>query len=304
MEPSLADILNALPRTELLRIQKGLKVILYPGAGRERVKAALRDGYRRLGAPSARLRSDAARAAFQKLIENFGVVGTESLNPQERTELLKNPFTVWPDESRTRCFLPGEALDGIIQDGELRQDGFLLHALFRLTVRERRAWRRWLQSPELAGSEKELSICLYRRLGELRRRDRLSENRIGSPDGDAEEPENPGAPGDLPEYLDEIFPDDPLQSPLAWFYRDILPLYQCLAEAEAALSSARSNKAVRRQAQILALFKTGRIVVRPNTPHFGEPVRYSIHATREALPRTKLEPVTPATAETRQEVLF
>lgn len=303
MEPCLADIFCELPPAELLRLQKSLRVILHPGAGRERIKAALREAYRRLPAPSECTASESGRSAFDRLLENFGALDASALSQAERAELQKHPYTVWPDESRTRCYLSGNALERLLQDGELRKAGFLLHALFRLPVRERRAWRRWLQSPDLAargGSERELSIRLYQRLGELRRQERRAASAMGE-----------AAPAlteqiELPEFLDQVFPDDPHATPLAWFYRDILPLYQCLAETESLLARkvSREKREARLQRQIIALLKSGRIVLRPNTPEFGEPLRYHLVRTREALPHTEIAALSRSESAERQEVLF
>ena len=77
-------------------------------------------------------------------------------------------------------------------------------------------------------------------------------------------------------FLDQFFPDDPMKHPVSWYYRDILPLYDALAETE------KRNALYTEEARRLVLYlKIGWLVVQPAPAVFGEKQRYRLVATRE-----------------------
>lgn len=295
MDLSLADLHSSLPAAELLRIQINLKVIV--GAApqaREKARQAIRQAYARLGQPSETLQRLDCQESFDRLLEAFGILEVDPLDARLRAQLTRNPYAVWLDERR--CTICSEALDGILADPIYRKRNYALFALFRLSARERRAWARWVGLNEASLSERERSLQLYRRLAEMRQNERNDSPRIE----------------DEPVYLDEVFPDDPNQNPIAWYYRDVLPLYRCLMDAERIVNTtahAARNEHHMRAAQIIADLKCGRLAVAEEPAAFGQPVRRRLTRTLEksaAAMTAATVVVSPETEATiaRQEVLF
>lgn len=295
MDLSLADLHSSLPAAELLRIQKNLKLILGGATpAREKTRQAIRQAYARLGPPSATLARLDCQESFDRLLEAFGILEIDPLDARLRAQLTRNPFVVWLDDRR--CTICSEAIDGILVDPIYRKRDYALFALFRLSARERRAWARWIGLNEASLSERERSLQLYRRLAEMRQSERHDSPRIQNE----------------PVYLNEVFPDDPNQSPVAWYYRDVLPLYRCLMDAERlALAKApgERNEQDLRAANILADLKCGRLAVAEEPAAFGQPVKRRLTRTLEkssaAMTPAKAA-VSPETETTvaRQEVLF
>ena len=277
IESRLAEIYSRLPASELLRIQKTLKVILRAGFDARKQSRLIRESYRRLGRPLDVLEDLGLSASFEKLLAGFGVLSATQMSGEEQAELGRNPYTVWPREDV--CMVSTEALEFLAEDSGVRRENYLYIELLRMPVPERRAWSRWLRLNCPVRSEKERTHRLYKHLGELRAGGQES------------------VPEQLPAYLDEVFPDDPARSQLAWFYRDVLPLYRCLAEEEKKLS-ARSLKA-----RVTRLLKQGRIIARAESPEFGERARYRLVATREQRLR-RLPARETLDVDQRQEVLF
>ncbi|MCR9143624.1 MAG: hypothetical protein NXI24_15355 [bacterium] len=273
IETCLSELYSVLPDAELRRIQKTLKIIVSRGLDAERLRRVVREGYSRLGQPFEVLERQGISETFLKLLDRFGVLSADQMSETEKADLQKNPYTIWPDERH--CVLSGEALELLAQESLFRKRNYLYGEVTRLPVKERRAWFRWLGLDCPVRSEKDRCHQIYLHLAEERRR--LSESSRPTL-----------RPKDLPEFLDEIFPNDPLKSPLAWFYREILPLYQALADAEKQLRSlrpgSREYRARERKLDVIEAFKSGALIARADAPAFGEATRYRLVWTREAIP--------------------
>ena len=273
IETCLSELYSVLPDAELRRIQKTLKIIVSRGLDRERLRRVVREGYSRLGQPFEVLERQGIGETFLKLLDRFGVLSTDQMSDAEKADLLKNPYTIWPDERH--CVLSGEALELLAQESIFRKRNYLYGELTRLSVKERRAWYRWLGLECSVRSEKDRCHQIYLHLaGERRRSD--------APPAPREQ--------EFPEFLDQIFPNDPLKSPVAWFYRDILPLYQALADAEKQLKAlqpgTRGYRDRKLKLDVIDAFKRGALIARAEPPVFGEATRYRLMWTREAIPAT------------------
>ncbi len=301
IETCLSELYSVLPDAELRRIQKTLKIIVSRGLDRDRLRRVVREGYSRLGQPFEVLERQGIGETFLKLLDRFGVLPADQMSDAEKADLLKNPYTIWPDERH--CVLSGEALELLAQESIFRKRNYLYGELTRLSVKERRAWYRWLGLECSVRSEKDRCHQIYLHLAGERRR------------SDA-----PPAPREreFPEFLDQVFPNDPLKSPVAWFYRDILPLYQALADAEKQLKAlqpgTRGYRDRKLKLDVIDAFKSGALIARAVPPVFGEATRYRLMWTREAIPAAagresapeELPPILAARrqGEARQEVLF
>ncbi|MEQ9365711.1 MAG: hypothetical protein RIF32_15815 [Leptospirales bacterium] len=309
IETCLSELYSVLPDAEVRRIQKTLKIIVSRGLDSERLRRVVREGYSRLGQPFEVLERQGLSDAFLKLLDRFGVLSADQMSDEEKADLQKNPYTIWPDDRH--CLLSGEALELIAQESVFRKRNYLYGEVSRLAVKERRAWFRWLDLDCAVRSEKDRCHQIYLHLAEERRRPdgrRLLQNK------------------NLPEFLDQVFPNDPLKTPVAWFYREILPLYQALADAEKQLKALRPGSREFREREekldIIEAFKFGALIARAEPPAFGEATRYRLMWTREAIPdqttaKTKAELANANKAdrlpeivsnrrsnEARQEVLF
>lgn len=305
IETCLSELYSVLPDAELRRIQKTLKIIVSRGLDPERLRRVVREGYGRLGQPFEVLERQGIGEAFLKLLDHFGVLSADQITEAEQADLQKNPYTIWPDERH--CVLSGEALELLAQESIFRKRNYLYGELSRLSVKERRAWFRWLGLDCSVRSEKDRCHQIYLHLAEERRQ--------------AHRPQTPKRT-DLPEFLDEVFTNDPLKTPVAWYYREILPLYQALADAEKQLKALRPGSREYRNRElkldIIEYFKRGVLIARAEPPEFGEATRYRLLWTRETIPsrtdstnRADSTPedfpgILPArrTEQARQEVLF
>ncbi len=307
IETCLAELYSALPKAEVLRIQKTLKVIIGRELDPERLRRALNEAYSRLGSPFEVLERRGLLPAFDRLLDHFGVLSTAQLDADEQESLRQNPYTVWPDESR--CVLCGEALELLARESGFRKRNYLYGELTRLPVKERRAWFQWLGLECSVRSEKDRGHQIYLHLAEERRRHSGSSTRADQALQSTK----------LPEYLDEVFADDPQKTPVAWFYRDILPLYQSLADAEKQLKmlrpGAKGYRARNAQLALIELFKYGHVIARATYPEFGDATRYRLLWTRESVATAsdrpqeqerQLSKKLPTRREptARQEVLF
>ena len=273
----LADAFQELPETELRRIQKNLKIILSPGVSQERLKRTIRASYERAGSPLEVLIRLGLRENLDLLLECFGVVQAPVGSPA-RADLLRNPYTLWPREDI--CCLSGEAIDLLCSDPAFRKEDYLLSQISRLGARERKAWERWLGIMETARSERERILRLYRFLGERRSKSpALDTNRV-------------------PGTLRDVFSDELVAHPMAWFYRDVLPFYDCLREEEERALSDRDFAKL----EMIEHFKYGRVFLRARPLVLGERTRYSIVVARER--GLAAASVAPAVSGERQEVLF
>lgn len=281
IETQLADLFALLPVVESRRIQKSLKIILTSGLDRDRLRRLIRAAYVRLGNPGEVIERLGVAPVFTRLLESFGVLSDDRMSAQERTELQRIPYTVWPEENV--CLLSGEALELLAGESTYRNQNYLCMELVRMSARERRAWAQWLGLECSVRSEQERSHRLYAHLAIQR------------------EKTGPLSTAGLPQYLDEVFPDDPVRSPVAWFYRDVLPLYHCLRELENLLDPRCTAQETLR---VLRLLKSGHVVVHAVAPAFGEKTRYKLVATRETAPALPANAATVLDDAHRQEMLF
>lgn len=268
IETCLAELYSALPAAETLRIQKTLKVIIGRELDPERLRRALNEAYDRLGSPLEVLERRGLSSAFHRLLDHFGVLNTAQINAQDQASLRQNPYVCWPNESH--CVLCGEALELLARESGFRKRNYLYGELTRLPVKERRAWFQWLGLECSVRSEKDRGHQIYLHLAEERRRQSGSSKRADAALQSAK----------LPEFLDEAFADDPQKTPVAWFYRDILPLYQALADAEKQLRALRPGtkgyRARTAQLDLIEFFKYGHVIARATNPEFGEATRYRL----------------------------
>ncbi|MBX7058698.1 MAG: hypothetical protein K1X75_11590 [Leptospirales bacterium] len=257
MAVSLAEVSVRLPARELLRIQKHLKTILR-AATPQKLRQTLFDAYGRLGRPSQVIESLQLGQAVDRLLKSFGVLDLRNEDEQIRAALERCPYTLFLDEHS--CSLSVEAFESMMADPAMRCEDLLLARLLRLRSRERRQWAQWLDCYDPAACQRDQSLRIYRQIASLRRAD--PEDRPSS---------------HFPEHLDQVFSDDPLNNPVAWFLRGILPLYQCLREAEV---QARQTRNVD-QLVLLGQLREGRLVVVEESEVFGRPPRYRLLQTRE-----------------------
>ncbi len=257
----LSTEFHRLPEEELGRIQRLLGLILRNQGKGDRIRDTIKVLYKNRGVGEECLAETTLRGeTFTKLLDHFGYLDGGRMSDAERDALRENPCTVWPGAET--CMVPGEAFEVLLQESLPRNREYLLFHMSRLSPREKKAWWRWLDLPDVPLSGIRRTLALYTRIASLR-------SRSSQPDVQK---------GDIPRFLDELFSDSPPHTPLSWFYREVLPFYSALMEME------RTGKGAdtRQQRNALRLFKEGYLVVRPVEPAFGEAVRYEIIRTRES----------------------
>ena len=302
----LSECYDRLPGPEVKRLQKLLGVLMPATADRAGMKRTLLSVYRRLGAPREVLGYDPESCndlplqkspeyiqkseVIEKLLSSFGIINTEGLEEAEIAELNSHPYTIWTGEKI--CTISGEALEILAEDPFFRKQGFLFAHLSSLSSKERKSWARWLNIENFSGPEQIRLQKLYQGIAGLQAA------------SEAELPEKP------PEYLDEIFPDDPKSTPVAWFYRDVLPFYaalgDCLSQNKSQDKKDRQYNLSPEQENYINLFKSGRLIIRPETPEFGQKNRYRVIASREKseLSRLHSETLISPKDEVRENLLF
>ncbi len=265
----LSDIQDKISSTERerMRLQKLLSVILPVDETVNHsiaLRRVLQDSYERLGYPLEWLRKRGLLSSFEKLLDAFGFLPLETLNDEEKEQLIKNPYTVWPNERH--CFLNGDALPFLAQDKELKKQNYLCFALQKLDAREIKHWCRWLGLGLASSSQRARTLLLYRHLAYLHYQQKQDNPSL----------EQEICLAELPTFLDEVFPDDPSYCPLAWFYRDVLSFYRALEETEKRLEQFPVIARL-----LVTLFKSGRLVISPVTPQLGHALRWRIVTTKE-----------------------
>ena len=207
----VSQSLGQLSANELVRLQKSLKVILRHENKPDRLKSTLLSLYNNLqNAPGL------AEESFHKLLKAGGLLCTEEMSDQERTELAANPFTVWPNSQC--CSIAGEALEALKKDNRFLRDGYLFAFISRLSSKEIKAWSTWMARAHNLARKPGNAQELYRYLLLARA------SRSALPAQTAEELNGK----DLKAVL-----RDESDSPMHWFYRDILPFYRCLDDLDA-----------------------------------------------------------------------
>ncbi len=264
---SLADIYyhKALADEERKRIQKLLAFILpHKTSSPLRLRRNLLQAFRRLGCPTLYLRKNNLMPSMQKLLCASNILKASTLSPQEKQALERNPFVIWPDQKH--CVCNADALELLAQDRFWEARRSLALFLCRLSNAEKQAWGRYVGLHETYASQRIQTLILYQHLLSLRydfiinmqtTKFAISQQKY-------------------PEYLDEIFPDDPYISPMAWFYRSVLPFYKALAE-----SQKESNKLPSHHAQLIALFQRGFLMAQAVSRQGAAVPRWRVVASQE-----------------------
>lgn len=273
----LSENFHLLSASELSRLQKTLHVILRHNE-KDRLQKTLTAVYSNLGNPSEVMQAsgETSRRAFLKLLRAFGKLSRSYFSDKEIEALSNHPYTVWVEDE---CLIPGEVLR-LIGKKENPEIPFLINHLMKLKKKEIEAWARWLglDEPDLKPQNFYQHIASFRHYQNKK-------------------------PEFCPTCMDgvdlkTVFPDNPVQSELAWFYRDILPFYEALireeckleiAEDDALMFSGTEDQRKRDQLfyhrrNVLNSFRYGRLIYEEGKPEFGQPVKYRIRATVEDLP--------------------
>ena len=280
-----SDIQNKIPDCERMRLQKLLHVILPKGKGMAPVvlRHFLKESYARLGLSATELKTQSLWPSFVKLLNSYGFLPRQLLDAEEQKQLEKNPYTIWP--SKDYCILNADALDFLASQVVLKKENYLCFALQKLSSREKKDWCKYLCLNVPLSSERERTIVLYRHLARLNCQKKAMESRATESTAIEEKTmeqaglKEKSALLKLPEFLDEVFPDDPALSPLVWFYRGVLGFYRCLEEAE------KKKQGLPPLAQILLpLFKSGRLLISEEAPRPSQALRWRILRAKEEPP--------------------
>lgn len=277
---SLAESFHRLPEEERLRLQKLLGVILRQAGSGPRVRVLVDRVYSRLGRPRAVLERLGLMESFVRLLDSFGVLAFEQLHEKEKQQFLKNPYTIRPDAAH--CCVCAEAMPLLARDPFFRTQDYLFAGILIMKGTEQKAWLRWLGCLDLPAAPKRAG-SLYWQLARLR---------------SMNEPEPARNSITVPVYLNEVFLDDPTRCPVAWFYRDVLPLYAALNELE----TLHWERLSQQERGLLRMLKDGRLIVRAEKPEFGEATRWRIVETRERITNQALTKVLPEQDEVRNSL--
>lgn len=268
----LSNVYRQLPLEERRRQQRLLRTILSVDMERPMIRQQIRSSYLNLGSVAEVLRSRGLEASFQRLLRSFCMLEGRRVSSQERASLQRNPYTIWFD--RERCLLSGEAMELLQEQSYLPDEDdedYLLMALAKLNAAESKAWSRWLGLDEAMPSLKERRVRLY---WELVRGRCLAK--------DEGQRAFAALSKRFPFPLEDIFPNNPHISPMAWFYRGILPLYHCLREIESNRVEMEKDGC---RANLARLFKAGYVTARPAPPVVGEQLRWLVYPTWEGRQR-------------------
>lgn len=246
-----------IPESELRRIQKKLRAILRFPERRSTIVAH----YRRAASPNVILNNDIDQRALMKLVSNGGQIESHALSAEEYASLKDNPYAVWLNE--TDCALTQESAEFLVKDGFLSGKELLLEYIIKLNRMEVLAWAAWLGFSEPVQSPFEL----YSRVLCERSKAGFSIDRAD--------------PAEHSPYLQDIFPDQPANCPVAWFYRGIIPLYESLKRAEFLFAQTPEQRTA------LAMLKCGFWTVKPEVT-YGLAERHRIVHTRERTNATNL----------------
>jgi len=284
---SLADHFDRLPSAELQRLQKQLRIILKNTADRDRLRSSIARAYSNLGKPFDLFK----KGSLIKILDSFGRMKKEQMTAEEEKNLRAHPYTVWPDDSH--CVISMEALEVLSSEAQIKKEGFLFAHIFALPSREKKAFARWLEIEE-AASDRQKARQIYTRIAEKRSDMALVEENVDFSSSIHEEllrniEENPD--------LASCFPDDPSSCPVAWFYRGVLPFYDCLSQMEK-----QTDKLTLEQKHTIALFKEGQVFIYSEPPEFGQPLRWKLRLTRERYASGKFERA--AAVEVKESSLF
>lgn len=273
MNTFLSECFDILPETELKRLQILLRMVLKKNSDREGIRRAILDTYRRKGKPEKALAAlpNGGKEQFLDLMNSFGVKKTNKLEKEEIYLLEKNPFVFWPKNNL--CLISGEAHYYFSECSEFKEQGYLFAYLRNLNNRERKSWAQWLGINVPIRTESERSQKIYQHISDARFGETFSYDEINYESLLKIENENPV-------YLDDIFPDNPLQYPISWFYRGVISFYDSLARMEKIEKLLSVKECV-----ILKALKYGKIIIRSETPGFGMKERFRLIGAKEKICR-------------------
>lgn len=254
----VSQSLGQLSSQEVTRLQKSLKVILRHENKPDRLKNTLLSLYNNLqNAPG--LEED----SFHRLLISGGILATEEMTEQEREELTRNPFAVWPNPGC--CTVAGEALDALKKDNRFLKDGYLFAFISRLSPKEIKAWGTYIARVHGLARKPSNAPELYKYL--LLTRPTAREQ--------ARQTRDDLAGKDLKSVL-----LDGADSPMHWFYRDILPFYRCLDDLDAKMEKEGQVATL----PALRAFLYGEVISYGELVGFGQPLKYTIVPTKEEGP--------------------
>jgi len=270
MNVYLSDCFDTLHEAEIKRLQKLLKVILMNKMNRGNLKRTLSTIYQHKGQPSDILAgmNNVSRKIFLKLLKNFGYLTVDKISEDEKKHLIDNPLAIWLNNRV--CTVPVEAFELFANDKNFRKYGFLYTYLANLPKKEKKAWARWLKIDDFISSEKMINQKLYSEMARIRCSDREVNWHKLFPFSGSHLSSKIHRATSSPLYLDQFFPDDPMKCQVAWFYRDVLTLYDALAETEKRMKNWSIADEV---CDLLYLLKTGRVIIEKEKPEFGEKQR-------------------------------
>ncbi len=263
----LARRFSDLPDSEKLRIQKRLGIILKRSDDYYPLKKTLTLKLRRLGHPSHYVSSfgERERLHFEELLSQFGILKKHQFrDTPEYQSFMSLPYVVEDAEGNIRVI--SEALDLILEDPGFVKKKYLLHHLNSLSFQEKKSWARWLGMTEETKPSRQLTRSLWNGIGRLRQ----SQDKNGI---------HPELFSILPGYLEDIFPEGDIHSPLYWFYKQVVPFYRSLNELEK--TGAGSSAGLIRW---ITLFKLGYLFILPEEQGIGKPVKWKIQLSFETQP--------------------
>lgn len=242
----ISECLQDLTIDERSRLERRLGIILRRPEGAQQIRKSLHKIFQGL---EVRIRAELeAGAIWQRVLEAFAILPEDRLSPEEAAALKKHPLTFYPEGHV--CLISGEALEILSKMDCVKQRSFLFSELFRLSSSERKAYGKWLGLSGLP-----TALELYSAIAKVRGADSAEFETV-------------------PEHvMHEVFAEDEF-GPMLWFYKGVLPLYECLHMME-------TQTLTQDQSRIIQAFRLGYLVARPLPVNFGEPQRYRAERTRE-----------------------
>lgn len=255
----LSEIYSQLPIEEKKRIQKRSGTILGSDHNPEKLRKIIIGSLRSGPSLKELFEYYDFKSLSNKIVSAAGVIQSDEI-PADHFERLKLlPHFIFP--AKGSCFLSAEAFELYLEGFDKNSNKTLFETLLKLSPRERNAFCRWLQISKNKNSGRYQSNKLYRKLLFSNRPDvnkiQISEHL----------------------YLDQIWPNDPNQTQLAWFYRDVLPFYQCLLEEEQRIMQCPGTQG--RKLDIIHAFKFGQLVIEQMPPVYEHETRYKVHSVME-----------------------
>ncbi|MCB1172295.1 MAG: hypothetical protein KDK39_01960 [Leptospiraceae bacterium] len=279
----LSEVFQHLDESEQRRLQRRLGCILGRGSAQARLRDSVESRLQQLGSISAIFADLELSDLLEQALRGYGTIPLDDLEPWQFENLFINPAVLFLDAGVAIIY--AEALLLLqAEESESAAPGLLRH-LSRLKTREKHALKNWLGLHQADKGGSYLASRMYINM--------------------AARQHNCQKPAETPRYLDEIWPDNPAQNRIAWFYRGILPLYQCLREEEQRILDSDKDP-MGKLARILA-FKQGQWICKPQKAEPDQPVRYRIYETRETLQTRayqKMIVAEPAARDELQGVLF